>query len=106
MAFITNTLKYRLIPLSEIKFSERVADMIDDNGGTFPDNLLNNIYYDGSFKLDQGRLDSIMGGYYQGLPPISVKKELGGKYLLLNGRHRVCATIIRDHLFIPSTICD
>jgi hypothetical protein len=93
MAFTCNIKKYIMLPLTDLCFDERVADMVEDRMGKFPDNLLNNIYSTGAFKLDTTRLDRILSGYYRGLPPIKVVKDMD-KYTVMNGRHRVCATIL------------
>ena len=75
--------------------------MVEENNGTFPVQLLKNINADGTFKLDQKRLDNILVGYDTGLPPIKVKKTLGGHFTVLNGRHRVCATILKGGTSVP-----
>ena len=107
MAFKCNDKEYNYttVPLSDLLFSERVADMVEECKGTFPDSLFGNIFDDGLFKLNKKRLDSVMNGYNTGeLPPISVMQTLGGKYKVLNGRHRVCATILMDGDTIPVKI--
>ena len=93
MSFHCDSKEYTEIPLEDLRFDERVADMVEERKGNFPDKLLNNIYSSGSFKLDNSRLDRILEGYSTGLPPIQVVKEMS-KYVVMNGRHRVCATIL------------
>ena len=102
MAFTCDQKEYMSVSLSNLKFDEKVADMVKAQGAEFPVHLLNNIYVVDTFKLNQTRLDRIIHGYTSGLPPIVVKKELGGdKYILLNGRHRVCATLLIGGSTIP-----
>ena len=86
--------EYMTIYLTDLFFDENVADMVEYQDCKFPTTLLNNIYSTGAFKLNQQRLDSLLSIYKTGLPPISVKKEFGEKYTVINGRHRICATII------------
>lgn len=104
MSFVCDQKEYTPIPLSDLMFDERVADMIEKCGKVFPVSLINNIYDAGTFHLDQHRLTHILDGYDIGLPPISVKKTLGGKYEVLNGRHRVCATIIKGGSTVASLV--
>lgn len=94
MVFTCDQKEYTEIRLVDIHFDECIADMVEERKCKFPDNMLNNIYHAGTFKLDGDRLDRILSGYSIGLPPIQVKKEIG-KYYVVNGRHRVCATIIK-----------
>jgi hypothetical protein len=103
MAFTCNHKEYMYITLSNLKFDERVSEMVEKQGVKFPYYLLNNIYNAGTFKLVQTRLDRILEGYEEGLPPVLVK-EFGGKYIVLNGRHRICATILRNGNTVPCTI--
>ena len=95
MEFICNTKKFTIIPLSSLIFDEKVADMVDQNNVTFPNYLMNNISSYPTFKLDQTRLNRVLDGYNIALPAIKVVRTLGGKYSVENGRHRVCATIIK-----------
>ena len=101
MNFKCESTEYTALPIDQLIFSERVADMVEANGHKFPDKFLNNIEDDGTFKLNQKRLNSIMVGYNLGLPPVQVKEILGGKCIVLNGRHRVCATILNGGTIIP-----
>ncbi len=103
MAFKCDQKEYTSIALGNLRFDEHVADMVEDQGGEFPQDLLNSIYSAGTFKLDQTRLDRVMNGYETGLPPISVKKGMG-RYILLNGRHRIVATILNGGTTIPAII--
>ena len=106
MAYKRNKKEYSFISiqLSDLCFDERVADMVEEYGAEFPSSLLNNIFSANTFKLDPKRLVSVMDGYDTGLPPIAVKKVIGGKYQVLNGRHRVCATIIKNGDTVPVTL--
>ena len=101
MEFKSDSEEYTSVPINKLYFSERVADMVEANGKTFPDNLLNNIVEDGTFKLNQKRLDSILAGYDRGLPPIKVSNTSGSKLFVVNGRHRVCASIMKGAKTIP-----
>lgn len=101
MEFTSESKEYMSVPIEKLLFSERVVDMVEANGGTFPKCLFNNIQDDGTFNLNQKRLDRIMSGYETGLPPIKVQKALGGFLTVLNGRHRVCATILKGGVKVP-----
>lgn len=104
MSFKPNTQEYISMMLRQLLFDERVADMVEKNGGKFPPSLMNNLFATESYPLDQERLDRVMSGYDSGLPPISVEKGMGEKYVVQNGRHRVAATILRGDEIIPSMI--
>ena len=78
MAFKCSSQEYTLIPLSNLIFDERVADMVETNGMEFPETLLNNINAMDTFALVKKRLVRILCGYKTGLPPIKVKKQPGG----------------------------
>jgi hypothetical protein len=86
----------KLLSLKNLIIDEHIADIVESNGKFFPDELFNNLSCENTFKLNQTRLDSILLGYYTGLPAISVKLELNGKFQVINGRHRVAATIIMN----------
>jgi hypothetical protein len=105
MAFKCDTKEYKIIPLSLLLFDEKVADMVEANKKEFPDYLLNNIVCQDTFKLNQGRLDSILDGYNTSLPAISVVR-ISGKFSVENGRHRVCATIMNGGTEIPCEIVE
>ena len=95
--------EYTIIPIKDLIFSERVADAVEKYQ-EFPEELMNNIHDDGTFALDQKSLNSVMVGYKNGLPPITVEKALGGKFTVLNGRYRVCATILNGDTSIQAQI--
>lgn len=80
--------------LKDLHFDKRVADMVEDQKVEFPVELVNNIFVTDTFKLNIKRLVSVLDGYESGLPPVQVKKK-SGKYIVVNGRHRVCATILK-----------
>lgn len=84
------------ISISELCFDEKVIDMVEKNGIIFPEYLLNNTYEQDTFPLDQKRLNSLLHASH--IPSISVKK--GRKFIVLNGRHRICAAIIKQEYFI------
>jgi len=104
MEFHCNSKEYVKIQLKQLYFDEKVADMVETNNHIFPSSLMNNIYATDSFGLDQKRLESVLLGYSKGLPPIEIQKVLGGKYNVMNGRHRVCATIINKGNYVPCRI--
>ena len=104
MTFKTNEEEYIVISLKDLLFDERVADMVEHNKALFPSHLENNIFATDSFPLNKERLDRIISGYDKSLPPIKVTKGVGNKYIVQNGRHRVCATIMRGDDSIPCTI--
>jgi hypothetical protein len=106
MSYKCNTKEYSVIQFSDLKFDEKIADMLESMGKVFPETLLGNIYDAGTFKLDKERLDSVFKGYETGLPPITVKKNMYGKYTLVNGRHRVCAALYNNHLSAPFIVED
>lgn len=94
----------KFIKLSDIRFDEKIADMVQANNAVFPSKLLNNLYAIDTFALTQERLDHILKGYDTGLPPIYVEESFGSKYTLINGRHRLTATILRRDSIVPSVI--
>ena len=105
MADFNENTKYIYIRIDNLHFDEYVADMVEKQQKKFPVKLLDNIFYSGGFKLNQDRLDRVLEGYINGieLPPIQVKKEFG-KYIVLDGRHRICASIIHDRETIKCVI--
>lgn len=104
MSFKADRQEYTNMMLTELLFDERVADMVEANGGEFPPSLFNNLFAIESYPLEQERLDRVMAGYDTGLPPIRVEKGMGGKYIVQNGRHRITATILRGDEIVPSRI--
>ena len=106
MAFTSNTEEYININLRSLIFDNKVYDMVKQNRGFFPPYLINNIFYTDSFPLDQKRLNRIMSGYDNGLPPVYVQKVRKNMYQLQNGRHRVTATILKGGQNIPGKIID
>lgn len=90
------------ISMSELFFDEKVVDMVEKNGVVFPEYLLNNIYEQDTFPLDQTRLDSLLRAKH--VPLISVKR--GNKFIVLNGRHRICAAIIKQECDIDAEIIE
>jgi hypothetical protein len=101
MAYICNTKKYTDVLISSIFFDENIRDMVENNGGTFPHKLVCCLYSTNTYPLDQKRLDSVITGWQNGLPPISVKELTPGMFHLLNGRHRVAASILKGVDSIP-----
>lgn len=104
MSFKPDTQEYISMRLRQLLFDEKVADMVEKNGGEFPPSLFNNLFATESYPLDQERFDRVLAGYDTGLPPITVEKGMGDKYIVQNGRHRVAATILRGDDIVPCMI--
>jgi hypothetical protein len=103
-----NQKNYVILHITSLLFDERIADMVEKNKKNFPDSLSKNIYDAGTFKLSQDRLDRILtAGFDTNIPPINVKKTLNGMYKVIDGRHRICAIIMRGGTTVPSVVvCD
>jgi hypothetical protein len=79
--------------------------MVKRQNKLFPQELKHNIINNNSFSLNQKRLDSVLKGYYKGLPPIRVEKTIEKeRFIVFNGRHRIAATIIQEDFMIPAVI--
>jgi hypothetical protein len=91
------------ISLKDLIIDERIADMVETQGKTFPNYLLNNLQEMDTFKLNQERLQSIMESSPRTLPPIDVTQQ-GSKYMVQNGRHRVAVAILRGDSSIRAEI--
>ena len=78
--------------ISNLLFDEKVENMVEENGCLFPTKLLNNIIESNTFKLNQDKLQNVLNK--NNIKPIYVIKGLGEKYIVMNGRHRVCASIM------------
>ena len=103
MSYNCDKKEYTEMLVSDLIFDEKVADMVEKNGCSFPHKLLSCLCYQETFPLDQKRLDSVMTGWKIGLPPVSVKYIMG-RYHVLNGRHRLAATIVKGVDTIPVSI--
>ena len=106
MSFTPDNQEYVNLKLAQLLFDEKVADMVEKNGKDFPSELLNNLFVNESFHLEQDRLNSVLAVYKTGLPPISVSPGMGNKYIVQNGRHRVAATILNGEEKVPTVIVD
>lgn len=106
MTFTSNTEDYVDIKVSSIIFDENIADMIEKLEKPFPKCLNNNLLDMGTFELDDGKVKKVLEGYKKGLPPVKVKKTLGDKYILIDGRHRMSAVIVSGGDTIPCKIVD
>jgi len=106
MSFKSNSETYTNICISDLLFDEKVADMVEKHTATFPTKYFNNLCHMDTFPLTRSRLESVMKGYNDGLPPISVISTIGDKYVVHNGRHRVTATILNNHITIPCNIIE
>ena len=91
-------------PIHKLLFDEKIADMVEANGKEFPSNMVKCLYATDTFPLDQERLDNILEGWKDGeqFPPISVKKQTLDRYQVLNGRHRVCAAILKGDNYLST----
>lgn len=101
MTYICNTKEYTEVLVSSLLFDENIRDMVENNDGTFPDKLVCCLYAANTYPLDQKRLESVMAGWKNGLPPISVKELTSGIFRVLNGRHRVAVSILKGVDSIP-----
>ena len=102
--FNCNETDYITISIDNLLFDERIADMVEQNGMIFPDSLLSNIYDAGTFHLNQERLIRVLSGYNENLPAVKVSKTLNNKYKVIDGRHRVCAAIMKGDLHVPCVV--
>jgi len=80
--------------------------MIKSLGKKVPDYLRNNLYDMDTFPLSEERFNIVLKGYKPGLPPVKVKKVLGGRYMLIDGRHRMSAVIALGGDSIPCKIVE
>ena len=106
MTYTSSTKDYVELKLSCIIFDVKIADMIKSLGKNVPEYLYNNLIDMNTFPLSQNRFDNLMKSYKKGLPPIRVKKILGDKYMLIDGRHRMTAVIVAGGDSIPCRIID
>lgn len=91
----------QIIPLSFLVIDENIADIIQMYGGNFPSYLERNLQDMRTFKLSLERLEQIMN--LKNIPPIEVK-SCGSLYEVLNGRHRIAATILNGGTSILAKI--
>lgn len=101
MEFKSSDSEYTSVPITKLYFDNKVVDMVKINGGIFPEILIGNILTLNTFKLNQERLNSVFSVYETGLPPITVQKTNDGRIIVMNGRHRVCATILKGCESVP-----
>ena len=106
MTYTSNIDNCVQLKLSCIIFDEKIADMIESLGKKVPDYLCNNLYDMDTFPLSDERFDLVLKGYKEGLPPVKVKKIVGGKYMLIDGRHRMTAVIVSGGDSIPCEIVE
>jgi len=106
MTYTSNTDDYIDLKLSDIIFDEKVCDMVESLETKLPTYLYNNLVDMNTFSLSDDRFDSVLRGYKEGLPPVRVQKILGGKYMLIDGRHRMAAVIVLEGDSIPCKIVD
>jgi len=106
MTYTSDTDNYIDLKLSHIIFDEKIADMVESLGNSFPENLYNNLLDMNTFSLSDDRFNRVLRGYKEGLPPVKVKKILGDKYMLIDGRHRMAAVIVGGGDSIPCKIAD
>lgn len=106
MTYTSNTDDCTDLKLSRIIFDEKVADMVESLRYKFPNYLYNNLMDMNTFSLSDDRFNRVLKGYKEGLPPIRVKKILGDKYMLIDGRHRVAVVIVLGGDSIPCKIIE
>jgi len=106
MTYTSNTDDCIDLKLSRIIFDEKIIEMIESLGHNFPKDLCNNFLDMNTFPLSDERFKRVLSGYKEGLPPIRVKKILGDKYMLMDGRHRMAAVISRGGYSIPCKIIE
>ena len=104
MTYTSNTDDYIDLKLSRIIFDEKIADMVESLGDNFPKDLYNNLLDMNTFSLSDDRINRVLKGYKEGLQPVRVKKILGDKYMLIDGRHRMVAVIVLGGYSIPCKI--
>ena len=106
MTYTSNTKDCVNLQLSRIIFDEKIADMVENLGKTVPKTLSNNFVDMNTFSLSEERLNRVFSGYKTGLPPVKVKKILGDKYMMIDGRHRTTAVIVLKGDSIPCKIVE
>lgn len=106
MTYTSNTDDCIDLKLSRIIFDEKIADMVESLGDKFPNYLYNNLLDMNTFSLSDDRFNRVLKGYKEGLPPVRVKKILGDKYMLIDGRHRMTAVIVLGGDSIPCKIIE
>lgn len=106
MTYTSNTDDCIDLKLSRIIFDEKIADMVESLGDKFPNYLYNNLLDMNTFSLSDDRFNRVLKGYKEGLPSVRVKKILGDKYMLIDGRHRMTAVIVLGGDSIPCKIIE
>jgi hypothetical protein len=106
MTYTSNTDDCIYLKLSRIIFDEKIADMVESLRDKFPNYLYNNLLDMNTFSLSDDRFNRVLKGYKEGLPPVRVKKILGDKYMLIDGRHRMAAVIVLGGDSIPCKIIE
>lgn len=106
MTYTSNTDDCIDLKLSRIIFDEKIADIVESLGYKFPNYLYNNLLDMNTFSLSDDRFNRVLKGYKEGLPPVRVKKILGDKYMLIDGRHRMAAVIVLGGDSIPCKIIE
>ena len=101
MCYSCTNEEYQEIKLSELIIDERVADFFDSEGMPFPSKYEHNLQDCGTFPLDTVRFYSVLSGFYSGLPAIKVVKLSKKCYKIMDGRHRIAATILMGLDEIP-----
>jgi hypothetical protein len=97
-----NMSKVLNLRLTQLIFDERVADMVEELGGVFPDVLLPCIEYRPTYKMSSGRVKEMLDTKCE--RPISVKQLCSGKYSVLNGRHRLTTAILQKQGSISAIV--
>lgn len=88
------------IKIDKLWLDINILNIVQESGYIWPDDLEQNI--DPTIKLlplNKDRLCSIIN-IYKNIEPIKVKKRVTGMYDIIDGRHRVSASIILGCDFI------
>jgi hypothetical protein len=100
MSYKCSDSEYIDVSLKDLIFGPAIKLMVVNRSGSFPTELEHCIQYTGAFNLTLWRLVEVQAGYDLGLPAISITEDKR----VINGRHRVAATILRGGKTIPCKI--
>ena len=92
----------KLIPINRIIFTKALIDAIKSRGGKVPKVLMSK-----EFTTPLNRMDTVLNLISEGvvLPPIVVRKIGATEYYeLIDGRHRVAASVLLGKAEVPATI--
>ncbi len=84
--------KEEMINICDLVIDENVADFIEKCLQVeFPKILVHNLQDEGTYSLSMDKYNNVNVNDYM---PLSVERGIGGKYILLNGRHRISKIIV------------